>query len=155
MYGIGIDPRWIGAVAAVVAIFFGGWWINGWRWEAKFVSLEKSYAEQVIEAQRAARRKEAQLQSQMDIQQVIKNAEIKDIRTQLDSALVELRKRPSRMPVPDTTGAAKGATGAELSREDAEFLAREAARADSVIAQLKYCYKMYDEARDILNKGNP
>jgi len=151
----GIDIKVILALVAGSVLFLAGWFTNGYRWETRYVTMQKNYAEQVIEAQRAARRKEALMQSQMDIQQVAKNAELKDIRTQLDRALGELRKRPSRMSVPESTGAAKGATGAELSREDAEFLAREAARADSVIAQLKYCYKMYDEARDILSKGNP
>jgi hypothetical protein len=147
MYGA-ITPRVIGIVAAAVAIFIAGWMGNGWRWEAKYVSLQKQYADAVIEANRQARRQEQIMQSKADTELVNKNAEIKNIRAELDLALDELRKRPSRVPVPNAPGAAKGATGAELSREDAGFLTREAARADALRAELNYCYRMYDEAKE-------
>jgi hypothetical protein len=52
--------------------------------------------------------------------------------------------------MPNAPGVAKGATGAELSREDAGFLTREAARADALRAELNYCYQMYDEAKKSL-----
>ena len=48
----------------------------------------------------------------------------------------------------DPTGACPAATGAQLSREDAEFLAREAARADAVVAGLKACQTTYRAATD-------
>ena len=145
MYGA-LNLKLIGIVAAVVVVFLAGWMGNGWRWEAKYVSLQKQYADAVIEANREARRQEQLLQAKADTELVNKNAEIQTIRTELDRALNELRKRPSRVPVPNATGAAKGATGAELSREDAGFLAREAARADALRAELNYCYRMYREA---------
>jgi hypothetical protein len=85
---------------------------------------------------------------------VNKNAEIKNIRAELDLALDELRKRASRVPVPNASGSAKGATGVELSREDAGFLTREAARADSLRAELNYCYRIYDEAKRSLALQN-
>lgn len=150
----GIDVRVIGIAVATVVIFFAGWLGNGWRWETKYVALQKSHAEAVIQAQREAKRKEQILQSQADQQLVEKNVQIKAIRTELDRALVELRKRPSRVPVPNAPSPSKGATGADLSREDAEFLIREAARADGLVAQLQYCYRMYDEARGALS-GKP
>lgn len=146
----GIDTRILVAIALAVGMFATGWIVNGWRWDAKYVSLQKQYAEAVIEANRQARRQEQILQSKADTQLVEKNAQIKTIRTELDRALDELRKRPSRVPVPNATGAAKGATGAELSREDAGFLTREAARADALRAELQYCYRMYDEAKESL-----
>jgi hypothetical protein len=146
MYGA-LNLKLIGIVAAAVVLFLAGWVGNGWRWEAKYVSLQKEYADAIIEANREARRQEQILQAKADTQLVNKNAEIKTIRTELDRALDELRKRPPRVPVPNAPGSAKGATGAELSREDAGFLTREAARADALRAELNYCYRMYDEAK--------
>jgi hypothetical protein len=59
--------------------------------------------------------------------------------------LDELRKRSSRPAVPRAPAAEQpGATGAELSREDAGFLAREAARADELRAALRACYDYAD-----------
>ena len=152
MYGA-LDLKLIGIAVAAVVLFLVGWVGNGWRWEAKYVSLQREYADAVIEAGREARRKEQILQSKADTELVNKNAQIQTIRNQLDLALNELRQRPSRVPVPISPGAAKGATGAELSREDAEFLTREAARADALRSELNYCYKMYDEAKDSFVKN--
>ena len=152
MYGA-IDTKLIGIFAIVLAVFGFGWYANGLRWETKYVSLQKQYADAVIEANREARRQEQMLQAKADTELVNKNAEIKTIRTELDRALDELRKRPSRVPMSNAPGAAKGATGAELSREDAGFLAREAARADALRAELNYCYRMYDEAKESLARN--
>lgn len=61
-----------------------------------------------------------------------------------------MRQRAERRPAP-SGGAAEaattcqGATGAELSRPDAEFLIREATRANVQRAALAACYKAYDE----------
>jgi hypothetical protein len=147
MYGA-VNLKLIGVLAAAVVLFVAGWIGNGWRWESKYVSMQKAYADAIIESNRQARRQEQIMQSKADTELVNKNAEIKNIRAELDLALDELRKRPSRVPVPNAPGAAKGATGAELSREDAGFLTREAARADALRAELNYCYRMYDEAKE-------
>jgi len=151
MYGI--DLRVIGAVVLSLLIFLAGWFINGNRWDAKYSNLQRQYAESVVKAQQAAKKAELELQAKADQQVINKNEQIKSISNQLDRALVELRKRPARMPVPDVTRSGQGSTGSSLYREDAEFLIREAARADEVVAQLQYCYRMYDAARDKL-KGN-
>jgi hypothetical protein len=71
-----------------------------------------------------------------------------------------VQTRPSRRDPaagPDSAGAAagapvSGATGAELSREDAEFLAGEAARADAIRGALTACYTQYDAVRAALQR---
>ena len=70
-----------------------------------------------------------------------KDAQITSINAQLVDAISELRKRPSR-----AQGASngQGGTGAALSAEDAEFLTREAARADIIRTSLSACYQQYD-----------
>jgi len=45
----------------------------------------------------------------------------------------------------NTKSICQGATGKELSRPDAEFLTREAARADKIRLGLDICYKYADE----------
>ena len=70
-----------------------------------------------------------------------KDAQIASINNQLVDAISQLRKRPSRTQ--DTSNGQSG-TGATLFAEDAEFLIREAARADQIRAGLEACYKQYD-----------
>ena len=76
-------------------------------------------------------------------------AEVSTVRRNLDLALDSLRDRPER-PAAGMSEAARadceGGTGAELFRADAEFLAREAARADEQRAGLDACYRHVDAA---------
>lgn len=63
-----------------------------------------------------------------------------------------MRQRAERRPAPSSSagqGAAtcQGTTGAELSRPDAEFLIREATRADAQRESLGACYKAYDSLK--------
>jgi len=70
-----------------------------------------------------------------------KNVQIRNINSQLVDAINELRKRPSRAT--ETSNGSCG-TGSTLFAQDAEFLVREAARADEVRAGLDACYRQYD-----------
>jgi len=74
------------------------------------------------------------------------NAEVSAVRRNLDIALDSLRNRPDRPAgMPEAARAdCEGGTGAELFRPDAEFLAREAARADEIRAGLTACYAHVD-----------
>lgn len=69
-------------------------------------------------------------------------ASIRDIDRRHHAAIASLRNRPERAAVPASGAGAEtyqGATGAQLSRSDAEFLAGEAARADELRAALERC----------------
>ena len=70
-----------------------------------------------------------------------KDAQITSINTQLVDAISELRQRPSRA---QASSNGQGGTGATLFAEDAEFLTREAARADIIRTGLSACYAQYD-----------
>ena len=70
-----------------------------------------------------------------------KDAQITSINAQLVDAISELRKRPGRA---QASSNGQGGTGATLSAEDAEFLTREAARADIIRTGLSACYQQYD-----------
>jgi cell division protein FtsB len=118
---------------AVFCLLFSAY--IGYSFEhSRFMSYK---AEQIQQTQKKER--EAQLAT--DEIRKTKDAQIKTINNQLLDAIGELRKRSSR-----TTEANNGqsGTGATLYAEDAEFLIREAARADQIRIGLEACYKQYD-----------
>lgn len=87
----------------------------------------------------------------------VKNEEIKNLNTTVNDLRSKLRKRPSREYVtvyrdnPSTEGAC---TGAELFREDGEFLIGEAARAERVLIERNYYYEQYEQVRKKLDERN-
>jgi hypothetical protein len=82
-------------------------------------------------------------QSQLATDEIRKNkdAQINSINNQLVDAISELRKRSSRT---DQSSNGQSGTGSALFAEDAEFLVREASRADTIRIALDACYKQYD-----------
>lgn len=112
-------------------VFALGWQVNGWR-------LESAYQKERATALLQAKAKQDQLQKQSEQTERAKNEQIRAVNNRLANALGELRHRSSRMP--DTAQNCKGASGSELSKPDAEFLIREAARADQLRAALNACY---------------
>ena len=94
-------------------------------------------------ADQAAKVQAIQEQSQAAADQIRKqkDAQIASINNQLVDAVSQLRNRPSRT---QSAANGQGGTGATLSAEDAEFLIREAARADQIRTGLDACYKQYD-----------
>lgn len=134
-------------LAVVLAFIANGfyWHANGsnaadTRWKAKV-------EQQRADAEAAARTKESMWQGVVN--GTVKNYEVKvaGIQRNLDTALDSLRSRPSR-PVGDVPGptgpASTCGTGAGLCKQDAEFLVREAARADKHREALDACYKVID-----------
>ncbi|HEX7852337.1 MAG TPA: hypothetical protein VF503_01415 [Sphingobium sp.] len=86
-----------------------------------------------------------------------KNDAIAGISADRDALLEQLRARPPRTSAsasasegPTDGAALAGVTGAQLFREDAEFLAGEAADADITRVALKACYAQYDLVRQQL-----
>lgn len=115
-------------IAVVAVILFSGGFVNG-------CSYQQSKAEKTI------RDKEHQYQADADQIRKDKDAQIKAINNQLVDAVSELRKRPSRTT---ETSNGKSCNGTSLFAEDAEFLVREAARADEIRVALDACYKQYE-----------
>ena len=94
--------------------------------------------------EKVVREKEHEYQSATDKIRTDKDAQIKAINNQLVDAISELRKRPSRA---EQAANGQSGTGATLSAEDAEFLIREASRADQIRIGLDACYKQYDSIK--------
>lgn len=117
------------AIYALVAVtLFCGGFVNG-------CSYQQSKAEKTI------RDKEHQYQSDADLIRIQKDAQIKVINTQLVDAISSLRSRSSNAT---KTVNGQDCNGATLSATDAEFLVREAARADQIRVGLQACYNQYD-----------
>lgn len=82
-----------------------------------------------------------------------KNENFKKVERELRSLIDGLRKRASRND-PRDTGDSEACTGAELYREDGEFLAGEADRAERVRIERDYLWERYEEVRQQLEKLN-
>ena len=124
MFGLNIY-----AIYAMVAItLFCGGFVNG-------CSYQQSKAEKTI------RDKEHQYQSDADQIRIQKDAQIKVINTQLVDAISSLRSRSSSAT---KTITGQDCNGSTLSAPDAEFLVREASRADTIRIGLEACYRQYD-----------
>jgi hypothetical protein len=139
---------------AVLAVLAGvtGWTVNGWRLGANINALKAEHATLLAKSTQDARNRELELQRSADAQRRHKDAQIKTINTRLAAALDSLRDRPSRNDLPADAPACSGATGAELSRESASDIVREAARADQTVEMLNYCIAQYSTARDLSRK---
>ena len=96
---------------------------------------------QQTKAEKTIRDKEHQYQSDADKIRKDKDAQLKDINNQLVDAIGQLRSRSSSAT---KTINGQDCNGATLSAPDADFLIREAARADEIRIGLQACYKQYD-----------
>ena len=83
-----------------------------------------------------------------------KDAKINSIERNLRSDIERLRNREVRPNVVTITETRETCTGTGLYREDAEFLTREAARAERVREERDYFWQQYEKARLELEKLN-
>jgi hypothetical protein len=125
----GLNTYAVYAIAAIV--LFGTGFIGGCQ-------HEQAAQEKVI------RNKEHQYQAAADKIRKAKDAQINAINSQLADALVSLRSRPSRTA---ETVNGQNCNGTGLYAEDAEFLVREASRADQIRVALQACYQQYDSLK--------
>lgn len=110
------------------------------------------------------RKTERALQAKADNEREATDAEKKRLAAERDAALLQLRNRPTRPgqlgpgqlpPAADTATEVRGCTGAELYRDDAEFLTRKAHTAQLIRIDRDACYRLYNEAREKLNAMPP
>ena len=121
------------------------------QWDKERAAQEAEYAA----AQAAAREKEQALQASADQLRQEKDREIRNLNARAVALSNSLRDRPTR-PSPESSPVSSTAsvgcpvpvcTGTGLSKEDAGFLAGEAARGDELRALLKQCYSQYETLR--------
>ena len=133
-----------GSIAFVGLII--GWVVNGWRLDASINAYKASIAASEARLIQEYRLKEQRLQEAANTLRKAKDDEIKTITNRLNSTIAELRQRQDRT-MSDTARTCSGATGANLSRQDAEFLARLAAEADQAVVERNQCIQQYRNAR--------
>jgi hypothetical protein len=116
--------------------------------------LSAQYNQKLLEASQKVLQAQKKMQLDSDIKQQEKDAQIKDINSLLANALNELRNRPKR-PADSSTDTKIGSscTGRELYQQDAEFLTREAARADRILVERNYYYNQYESIRRSLGEA--
>ena len=95
--------------------------------------------------------------------------EVRNVEVQRDRALADLRAGRLRLrdpgavaepgceaPMPaapaGTAGSGLAAQGGGLSDRSAEFLLRQASRADAIVGELNYCWSIVRKDREIVNK---
>ena len=127
MFGLNIYVIYAG----IAIILFCGGFVNG-------CTYHQSKAEKVI------REKEHEYQAESDKIRKAKDAQIKVINNQLVDAISGLRSRSSSAT---KTINGQDCNGQTLSAPDAEFLIREAARADEIRVALGACYEQYESIK--------
>jgi len=115
------------------------------RAETALISkYEADYQKKVIDAQKASNN----LLAAVIEDERVKNEALSNINAWQSATIDSLRKRPTRSQLNSAVAEArKACTGAELYREDGEFLAGEAARAEKLIKERDYYYEQYERAR--------
>lgn len=151
----------LGAVLAVGVAGGVGYWRGDeagqakvqQQWDQEKARLAQEYAKNLAEQ----REKERQAQAAADKTREQKDREIREANARSAAILNSLRdraERPKDGGVPEGTGACSAATGAQLARGDGEFLARYAADAARLQAELSACVRQYQEVKKLLNKEN-
>jgi hypothetical protein len=151
-----MNPYFIaGSVLAVVCAYGTGHWQGDNAGQAKVqAQWDKEKAKQMAEYaenMRLAREKEQALQQGANNLREEKDRELKKVADTNRILLGSLRNRPERpaegSAVSSTAGACSAATGAQLAKGDAEFLAGYSADAASLKAALDQCVKQYESLR--------
>lgn len=143
--------------------FSSGFLVEHWRLGVVIADMRKTQAEtekqmQAVRAddERIARINEHDLSTKAIAIEQGKQNEIAIINARLSAALAGLRNRPERPASAGQLSSAaadcKGATGAELYREDAAVALGIARDADIQRAALAACYQQYDDARTMTLK---
>ena len=130
-----LSPKvWIGVAFAGLAAFAGVQTL-------RLSNLKAEVAQAQADAVEQAREVERQKQRSIDAQATELAARLRGVAADRDRIAAELRSRPPRrLPVdPGAAGRCDGASGAELSAPDAQFLAGESARADAIAVRLQAC----------------
>lgn len=152
-----MDNRLLWAVGAIILIAAIAYhqYSKKHAVDAAIAILQSQYRDEVAKQSEIARKNEWKLQEHADRTKEQKDEQIKKLSNKLSAAISELRNRPSRSDTnTQNPGDSKACTGAELFREDAEFLAREAARADGILVERDYYYEQYESVRRELDKNS-
>jgi len=157
--------KWIAALVVILGLVFAGLYLHRTGYEKGYKTAETEGQLELAQFKEKIRTLlEEQMKNQREYELAVENRvaqiqkdkenEVKALSDRYNNLVISLRNRPTRAvpspspdknPAPSTTdsGGAR-CTGRELSREDGEFLAREAYRADILRKALEACRNSYD-----------
>lgn len=115
----------IGAVATVAALFFAFQWAQHDAEKRGYTKAQTEYTQKALVASEAARKREHELQTQLEVAQNESRKREMALNAAADSARVELRGMRDELT----------SLGDRLSRASAESLRRYAATANAVLAE--------------------
>lgn len=142
-------------VGAVVLALLGGagWYIHHSAQESVRTELTQKYNDELEKARKEAKASEDALEAELLSTRKERNERVQALNSVVKSLRDELRSRPNR-PTDSSPAPSSGTTctGAQLYREDAEFLAGEAARADRIMIERDFYYNAYENARKELKR---
>lgn len=138
-----ISPQMLAGIGLMILLAIS----HGYAYMKGGTARDNEHKAALLKAQQETQEVERKWQGAANA--IVTNLEAKRAVTQrnLDIALNGLRDRPERHLPDDSRANCAGASGAELSRQDAGFLVREAARAERLQAALDACYKYADTLR--------
>lgn len=151
-----ILPTWPIAAGALIIGLAGGAFIDHKIMQGRIDKIAIAHTEELrvrevkrADDERAERSKEQAWNFKLNEVEQRRIDENERLRTIAASAVASVQQRPNRQPAPASGSSApattcKAATGAELSRPDAEFLIRFAERADQQREALSACYQAYE-----------
>lgn len=145
-----MNPAIILAAVIAIAISGGVGYYKGGKdkqaeWDAEKLEIANAFAAELARV----REREAVLQDAADKLRKAKDDEIRSVNARADALFKRLRDRESRAEgMPETASVGRGScTGAQLYREDGEFLVRLAREADELRIAYKQCRDQYETIR--------
>jgi hypothetical protein len=125
--------------------------------QVKWNATEEERTKEIDRIKLETERKNVEIVTKAAAQQKALNEKIVNLNKSLTTALASLSDRPDRpsgeTPIDSTgTESATSCTGTNLFRQDAEFLIREAARADEIRLYWAQCQEQYNFLKDTINK---
>lgn len=152
-----LDPRlWLFAIALAVSSFYVGKYDEYKTWKTETRVANATAKEKLDSATKRADEADAYI---TQVRKETKNESDKQIAAnnkQRDAVIIQLRTRLTRRTnasseTAGTSGQCAGASGRELSKPDAGFLARFATEADQRVIELNTCNKEADAVADKIN----
>ncbi|KJS42727.1 MAG: hypothetical protein VR70_03770 [Rhodospirillaceae bacterium BRH_c57] len=145
-------PPWVYAVvvvAVLAATFAVGWTVNGWRWEARHATAERTHADALAASQAEAMRLAAHLNRRVAGIDAARTKDLMEARRETDALRADLDAGRRRLrlaatcpaPVPTAPGAAGLGNGGapELTADARAAYLDLRAGIDTVTAQLLAC----------------
>jgi len=139
-----------------VSIFLASYFYHLSEMRQQKKVIEGAYSAELVKAYQKKANTESQLNATLTKANKDKDEKLAAADVRYNDLLKRLQNRPSRSTaVASASSANSSCTGAELYREDGQFLAGEASRAETVRIERDFYYDAYERARQSLAGQEP